>query len=614
VFSEERRFRDQETFLIPSADFQTILSGGETVKRNLYILTSLVVLASLTLTACGGGTAPATQLPAITEPPATGAPATEAPATEAPATESPAATEAPAANAGTAIITFVQQPTTLSPLYASQWFATITSQFFLKSLWSFDPDNNPIPEIAAEIPTTENGGMSEDGKTLTVKLRDDVTWSDGEPVTANDFVFTYDMYMADANTVASRYPYEDYVDSVEAPDDTTVVVHFKEPFAAWLTSIFAGGVLPEHVLKPVFDSDGTLDNAEWNTAPTVGVGPFVFKEWETDSHLTFEANPNWINPPKLQQIFIRMADDAAQEVSIIAGDTDIGTFLDWSQADAINNSGKAKFVTQPSGYDEGWYLNFDPNTANPAMLDVNVRKAIVLATDREKILKDLLGGLTTVPATYWASTPPFEDPSIKPLAYDPEEAKRLLDEAGWKDSNGDGTRDKDGKELVLRYIANQRQLRKDVQAVVQQMWAQVGIGSELVNYGDDYFNGYADGGPQATGKYDIAEYSDIASYPDPDASKFLCTEVVGPDHPDGANWQGYCNEDLDKLFDQQATETDPEARKQIFYQIEKIMDDEVVWVGLWKDPDLWSVNNRLQNVKLSGATPFWNAHEWTISE
>jgi peptide/nickel transport system substrate-binding protein len=577
------------------------------MKRNLNILLSLFVLASLILSACGGA---ATQAPA-TEPP----PATEAPATEMPATEAPTATEAPAAAAGTAIITFVQQPTTLSPLYQTQWFSVITTQFWNKSLWSFDPDNNPVPEIAAEIPSAENGGLSEDGMTLTIKLRDDVNWSDGEPVTANDFVFTYDMYMADANTVASRYPYEDYVESMEATDDHTLVVHFNSPFAAWLVTLFNGGAVPEHILKPVFDSDGTLDNAEWNNAPTVGVGPFVFKEWEADSHMTFEANPNWINPPKLQQIFIRMADDAAQEVAILAGDTDIGTFLDWSQADAINTSGKAKFVTQPSGYDEGWFLNFDSETTHPAMQDVNVRKAIVMATDREKIVKDLLGGLTAVPATFWASTPPYEDSSLTPLAYDPEEAKRLLDEAGWKDSNGDGTRDKDGKELVLRYIANQRQLRKDVQAVVQQMWAQVGIGVELVNYGDDYFNGYADGGPQATGQYEIAEYSSAPSFPDPDASvNWLCSEVVGSDNPDGGNWQGYCNEELDKLFDQQAITTDPEARAQLYFQIEKIMTDDVVWVGMWKDPDLWSVSNRLQNVRFSGATPFWNAQEWTISE
>jgi peptide/nickel transport system substrate-binding protein len=357
-----------------SVDFQPHSSGGET-KRSLYVLRARVMLGSLVRAACGGPSAEPTSVP-------------PAGATEAPTS---AATEAPEFS-GTAIITFVQQPTSLNPLYTTQWFATITTQLWLKSLWSFDPDGQPILEIAAEFPTSENGGLSADSLTLTVKLRDDVVWSDGEPLTANDFVFTNDMYVADANTVNSRYPYEDYVESMEATDDHTLVIHFIEPFAAWQTSILPYGVLPEHVLRPVFETDGTLDNAEWNNAPTVGVGPFVFKEWETDSHMTFEANPNWIHPPKLQEVFIRMADDAAQEVAILAGDTDIGAFLDWSQADAINNSGEAKHITQPSGYDEGWYLNFSPETAHPAMLDVNVRRAIALATDREQIVQDLLGG------------------------------------------------------------------------------------------------------------------------------------------------------------------------------------------------------------------------------
>jgi peptide/nickel transport system substrate-binding protein len=199
------------------------------VKRNLYILMSLVVLTSMILAACAPATPAATEPPAVTEPPA----ATEPAATEPQATEPPA-TE-PAANEGIAIITYVQQPTTLSPLYSTQWYSSITREFFLKTLWSFDPDNNPIPEIAAEIPSVENGGMSEDGLTLTVNLREDVTWSDGEPVTANDFVFTYEMYIADSNAVSSSYPYDPYVASVEAPDDQTLVVTFSEPFAPWLT-------------------------------------------------------------------------------------------------------------------------------------------------------------------------------------------------------------------------------------------------------------------------------------------------------------------------------------------------------------------------------------------
>jgi peptide/nickel transport system substrate-binding protein len=577
--------------------------GGAEMKKRLWLALNLLAVGAVALAACAP--AATTEAPQPTSPPATSPPQATAPP---PPTDTPAP-----AFSGTAIITFVQQPTTLNPIYATQWFSTITTQFWLKGLWSFDPNNQPIPEIASEIPTPENGGLSADGLTLTINLRDDVVWSDGEPLTALDFVFTYEMIMADSNIVASRYPYEDYVASVEAPDDHTLVVNFTEPFAAWQTSLFLN-VLPEHVLRPIFEQDGTLDNAEWNHAPTVGVGPFVFQEWETDSHLIFVANPNWIRPPKLEQVFIRMADDAAQEAAILAGDTDIGTFLDWSQADTINNSGVAQFVTQPSGYDEGWFLNFDPATTHPAMLDVRVRKAIVLATDREKITTDLLGGLTAPPATFWDSTPPYGNPDLKPYPYDPEEAKRLLDEAGWVDSNGDGTRDKDGTELVLRYIANQRQLRKDVQAVVQQMWAEVGIGAELVNYGDDYFNGYADGGPQPTGQYEIAEYSSAGSFPDPEASiNWLCSEVVGPDNPEGSNWQGYCNADLDALFEQQATTTDPEARKQLYYQIGQMMYDDVVWVGLWKDPDLWALSNRLQGVKFSGATPFWNAHEWFIS-
>jgi peptide/nickel transport system substrate-binding protein len=106
-------------------------------------------------------------------------------------------------------------------------------------LWSFDDNNEPVLELAAEVPSLENGGLSEDGTTITIKLRDDVAWSDGTPLTSDDFVFTYEMIMSDSNVVQSRYPYEDYVTSVDGNRrDTTVTVTFSEPFAPWLTSIF----------------------------------------------------------------------------------------------------------------------------------------------------------------------------------------------------------------------------------------------------------------------------------------------------------------------------------------------------------------------------------------
>ena len=552
------------------------------MKHKLYVVLSLAVLASMVLSACGA-IAPA----------------------------------APSFN-GTATITFTQEPDNLNYLYTTMFFSAITRDFWNKGLWSYDDKNQPVPEIAAEIPTAENGGLSADGKTITVKLRDDVKWSDGEPVTADDFVFSYDMVMSDKNVVNGRYPFEDYVDSVTAKDKQTLVIQLKEPFAPWLPYMFDDWVLPKHILQPVFDSEGTIDNAAWNKAPTVGVGPYVFSEWESGSHIIFKANPNWIKPPKLEQIFIRIVpDDAAQEAAIIAGDTDIGVFLSSDQIEKLEAGGKVDVVSVPSGYDEGWFLNMNPDTAHPAMLDVNVRKAIALATDRFSIVKDLLDDtVNPVNVTFWDATEPYNNPDLKAYPYDPEEAKRLLDEAGWKDSNGDGTRDKDGVELVLRYITNDRDLRKNVQAVVEQQWSQVGIGAELVNYSSDVFwNGYNDSGPQAQGMYDIAEYSSNPAFPDPEASSnWLCSEISSADNPDGANWEGVCDDELEALLTTQASTLDTQARIDLYHQISQIMYDKVYYIGIWKDPDLWSINSRLQNVKLSGAAPFWNAHEWSVSE
>jgi peptide/nickel transport system substrate-binding protein len=250
------------------------------------------------------------------------------------------------------------------------------------------------------------------------------------------------------------------------------------------------------------------------------------------------------------------------------------------------------------------------------MLDVNVRRAIALATDRFTIVNDLLNPeINPVNVTFWDATEPYNNPNLEPYPYDPDEAARLLDEAGWVDSNGDGTRDKDGVELVLRYITNDRELRKNYQAVVEQQWSLVGIGADLQNYSSDvYWNGYNDNGPQAQGLYDIAQYSSVGSFPDPEASfNWLCSEISSAENPDGANWQGVCIDELDTLLMDQASVLDTQERIDMYHQISQLLYDEVLYVGIWKDPDLWSINNRLQNVKLSGAAPFWNAHEWSVS-
>jgi len=574
------------------------------VKRIFYVVLSVLLFASFLLTACG---TPATEVPS------------EPVAPE--ATEAPAPTEVPAPTfSGTANITFVQEPDNLNPIYTTMSFSGYLRPFYLKPSWDFDENGNPVPVLVKEIPSVENGGVSADGKTITLMLRDDVKWSDGEPLTADDYVFTYDMIMSDKNTPLGRYPYDPYVESVTAQDPTTVVITLKQPFAAWLTSLFYY-IIPKHILQPVFDADGTIDNAEWNRNPVPGLGPFVLDQWETGSHLSFKANPDWINPPKLEQIFVRIVpDDAAQEAAILAGDSDIGTFLSSDQIEKLEAGGTVKVVPVSSGYNEAWFLNVNPDTARPFMQDINVRKAIALASDRFTIVNDLLvAEINPVNATFWDMTPGYES-NLEPYPYDPEQAKQLLDEAGWTDSDGDGIRDKtiDGEkvDLIVRYITNQRELRKSIQAVMEQQWKEVGIGAELVNYSSDiYFNGYNDGGPRSLGLYEVAEFSTVQNaYPDPDTNSFMCDQIVSADNPDGTNDQGYCNPELDELFTQQAVETDLAKRKELFKQIQQIIYDDVVYIGMWKDPDLWSLSNRLQNVRFSGVYPFWNAYEWEIVE
>ena len=578
-------------------------------------LISGVAVLSMLLAACGPASTPIPVDEPTTAPTqaSTGSDATTAP-------EPTAAPTAAATGSGTVKISFVQEPDSLNPIYTSMYFSAITRDFWLRGLFIFDDQLNPVPQLAAEVPSTENGGISADGKTITVKLRDGVKWSDGEPVTADDVVFTYNMIVSDKNTVQTRYPYDTVIDSVSAADPATVVIKLKEVFAAWRTSLFTY-VLPKHVLQPVFDADGTLDNAEWNRAPTVGVGPFVFEEFESGSHLSFVANPNWFEPPTVQRVFIQIVpDDAAQEAAIIAGDVDLGLFLSSDQIERLEAGGDVKVVAVQSGYDEGWFLNLREGLAHPAMLDKNVRLALALATDRFTIVKDLLKeDLNPVNATFWSNNPPYASKTLEPYPFDPEKAKSLLDDAGWIDSDGDGIRDKmiDGTkvDLVLRYVTTTRELRKNVQAVVAQQWEAVGIKADLRNVeADQFFAGYADQGPVAIGDFDVAEWSDLpTSFPDPDASeKWRCADIPTDENPTGQNQGGYCNPEFDALLEQQSGITDADARIAVYEQIQQMMYDDVAYIGLWLDPDLWSINQRVEGVSIGGVNPFWNVTTWNL--
>jgi peptide/nickel transport system substrate-binding protein len=580
------------------------------------IAVSLVVLALV------GCAAPATPAPPPQPPAATQAPAaaTQPPAPTQP--PPPTATQPPA-KAKVVTVSFTEEPDNLNPLYTNMWFALVLQDLYLANeLIMYNEKNEPIPWTIKEIPSMDNGGISADGKIITYHLRDDVTWSDGQPLTADDYVFTYQMVMDNKNTIATRDPEEKFVDKVEAPDPKTLVVTFKEPYAAWQPNIFGylRHALPKHVLEPVYQKDGTIDQAEWNRNPSVGIGPFLFKEWEPGGHLTFVANPDfWLGKPNLDQIFIRIVpDDAAQVAALQVGDADIGVFIAYSDMPTLEVLGTLDLVKVQSGYKESWFMNLSPSgktAGHPALQDVNVRRAILMAVDFDKIDNDLLYGRTKPANTFWDGTP-YANPDVKPYPYDPDQAKKLLDEAGWT-MGTDGIREKtiDGKvvKLKLRYATTTREVRKNTQVIVQQMLKAVGVDTELINHSSDvFFNSYGDGGPIATGQYDISEYSTNPYFPDPDTPQWRCSEIPSDESPAGNNWQFICDKELDDLFLKQATVLDAKERIPLFFQIEQIIHDQVYWNSVWDDPDWWSVSKRLQNVKFSGVTPFWNAYQWDV--
>jgi peptide/nickel transport system substrate-binding protein len=507
-------------------------------------------------------------------------------------------------------IGWVGQFDLLSPYYSDSDFTKLVQQLWLPPAWSFDDRGNPQPTLLAELPSLANGGISPDGKTFTLKLRKDLTWSDGAPLDSADFAFTYQMATnsENVNFIADAFT---QITGVDTPDPTTVVLHFSQPDPQWLTDLWPA-VLPKHILEPVFQQNGSLDDADWNSAPTVGAGPYVFAD-ENGPLVRFLANANyWGKKPPFNEIDLRLFPNASGLMAALAdGSIDVGFPLNAAQALTVQ-AGGYQVLPAYNGYDEGWYFYLDAQKGQPALQDPLVRQAIALAFNRPKLVQDLFHGLTQPAATFWDNSP-YADPSLTAYPYDPEQANKLLDQAGWVDSNGDGVRDKDGVSLTLNYGTTTDPERKAAQDQAQADLQAVGIELKLLSYAPGtLFASYGQGGPAATGKLDIMEWADKPDFPDPATSYWQCSEIPSASNPNGDNWQALCDPGLDGLFQKANQAVDFSQRQQTFREISKTIYTQVYWLGLWQDPDYWAIGARLKNVHASAASPFFDISQWQV--
>jgi peptide/nickel transport system substrate-binding protein len=514
----------------------------------------------------------------------------------------------------TALIALIQEPGLMSPLFNDQSGSDLAYAFVLEPLFLVTPKGEYEPYLAAEVPTTQNGGVSADGLTVTYRLKDGITWSDGTPFTAEDIAFTVEALQDPQGTPPIGPEYE-LVESAEVIDKLTVEVTMTQPNPGHL-ELFAQ-VLPKHK----FGSTAVAKEDPSVRLP-LGTGPFVFKEWLTGDRITLERNPRyWRDPnlPYLDGINVKITPDKQSAFSSFTkGEYDSVYFVtsadlpDLMEAEKNGAAVKVDVRRDELGPVEWLWLNHsdhgDPTRPHPVLGDPKVREAIDHGINRQAITDEVLSGFSALTGSLiysgWAAV---ERPATP---YDPERAKRILDEAGWR-PGPDGIRVKDGVRASLRFqTISGDETRATYQQLVQQDMKAIGIELQIQNVPSNVmFGGWGDGGLLATGNYDIMMSRD-GRYPDPAAwvAAFTSSRIPSDQNPNGTTNSHWRNPTYDQLVHEAESTLDQARRKQLYDQIGELFATERVALPLYSSVWGYAWNPSLDGVD----TGYWDGM-WTTA-
>lgn len=545
---------------------------------------------------------------------------------------------------GTLRLLYWQAPTILNPHLTTGIKDWEACRITYEPLASYDPEGkNLIPFLAAEIPSLENGGVAPDFKSVTWKLKQGVKWSDGQPFTAADVRFTYE-FITNKDTAATTTANYEAIDNIEVIDDLTVKLNFKEPNPAWAVPFVGirGMILPHHVFEAY--NGLKAKDAPANLLP-VGTGPYFVETFKPQEVLflgsdlvktykiVYKPNPYFreADKPYFSRVELRgggTANEAARSV-LDTGEVDFAWNLQLdakSLAQFEQVAGKGRVITVLGPGVERIVLNLsDPNkeTAdgersfrefpNPILSDKKVRQALAYAIDREAIAELSLGArptsnLLVAPDVYNSPNTTYE--------FNLEKAKALLDEAGWTDdTDKDGFREKNGVEMSLLFQTSANTARQQVQELVRQALADIGIRVEPRVIDAGVFFGGNQSNPQTLERFyaDMEEYFALNQNPDPGSyMKNWTSDQI----PQKANkWQGqnvarWDNPQYDALYQQSTTELDPEKRQQLFIQMNDLIVNEVVLIPLFNRAQVSGVSQTLEGVDINP----WDAELWNIKD
>ena len=452
---------------------------------------------------------------------------------------------------------------------------------------------------------------STDGKTWTFHLRSGVTWQDGEPLTARDVAFTFNYIIKNemSNSVYLRG-----VKEAVAVDDATLKVICSQPKANMLLTQVYIYVLPEHLWSKI--DPKAAANTFRNPPPIVGSGPFQTVEFKKDQYVKMVRNPSyWGSRPAVDEIIFQYytnSDTMVQDLK--SGAIDGAQVIPPAQFQTLASDPAIKAIPYPlynwEYIDVNCYDSPD-SLGNPVLRDVEFRRAIAWAIDRQKCADLGWGGNADpgygiYPKQGWPATfdPYYEPTPEETIGFDLEKAKQLLDEAGYRDANGDGVRDYEGKPIKLRLWSRDISPESQIQGKLIAGWLrQIGLQIELTvvdegALGDSIWN-YT--GDTYAPDYDLALW-DFMGYIDPgDSAACFTTDQI-----ENYNEMNWSNAEYDKLNTQQYETMDPQKRIEVLKRMQQIMYAEQPMIVL----DYPSVLQAVNTAKWDGWAPYVSGSVW----
>jgi len=490
---------------------------------------------------------------------------------------------------GTFIEASIGDPTFLNPILATDSASGDINGQIYNGLVKYDKNIVLIGDLA------ERWDVTNEGKTITFRLRKGVRWHDGTPFTSADVLFTY-QNLIDPHT---RTPYStdfQMIKTAEALDPTTFRVTYKQPFAPALES-WGMGIIPKHIYEK-----GDINEHPANKKP-IGTGPFVFNSWKTAEKIELRANPDYFEGrPHFDRYIYRIIPDLSVQFLLLRqGSLSMMTptpdQYNGYQTFFLNYN---KFKYPGPRYD---YLAF--NLKNPLFQDRRIREAIAHAINKQAIIEGVYQGLA-VPAT--GPFPPQSwafNQDVKDFSYDPGRAAQLLTEAGWKDVNSDGIRLKDGKPFVFTILTNQgNKVRESICQIIQDNLQKVGIKVDVRILEWSVF---------------IQKYIDERNYEacvlgwnlsrDPDCYPIWHSSQVEKNQ---YNFVSYANPEVDRLLIEGRTTFDQAKRKAIYQRMHALIHDDVPYVFLVNPLSLPVVHKKILGVELAPLGLGWNFIKWFI--